>query len=113
MKPFAGSPLRPKNQGCQGQSVATHGTSFSSHWSDTGFAVSGVLPATMRSILSLRMRSAAISPARLALDWLSLVTISTSTLRPPMVSPLFSVCWIAPITNLFASPNGASGPVAG
>src|SRR6185295_19454022 len=41
-KPFAGSPLRPKNHGCHGTTLEMHGTWFSSQASLTGFAVSGV-----------------------------------------------------------------------
>ena len=73
--PFCGSPLRPKNQGCQGTTVEMQGTSFSSLASQTGLAVSGVEETRTRSTLSFRIRSPATSPARLGLDWLSLCTI--------------------------------------
>ncbi len=49
---FAGSPLRPKNQGCHGASDEMHGTPFASHVSETGFVMSGVSPTSIRSMLS-------------------------------------------------------------
>ena len=77
MKPFLGSPLRPKKYGCHGQLVQTQGTSLTSAWSDTGLVVSGVPAAISRSTLSLRISSEATSAARLPVDWLSLETIWT------------------------------------
>ena len=113
MKPLAGSPLRPKNHGCHGQRLDTQGTSFSSHWSDTGLAVSGVLPTAMMSIFSFKIRSAATSPARFGFDWLSRTTTCTGYLRPPMASPSLNSFCTSPMTNLSASPKAARGPVCG
>ena len=67
--------MRPKKYGCHGQLVATHGTSLTSAWSDTGLVVSGVPDVTMRSTLSERISSEATSAARLPFDWLSLEMI--------------------------------------
>ena len=55
MKPFFGSPLRPKKYGCHGQLVQTQGVSLTSAWSDTGLVVSGVPAAISRSTLSPRI----------------------------------------------------------
>src|SRR2546422_2597548 len=73
--PFAGSPPRPKNHGCHGAIDETHGISFSSHWSATGFVVSGVDATSIRSIFPFRMRSDATSAVRFGFDWLSLTKI--------------------------------------
>ena len=66
-------PPRPKNHGCHGQTLETHGVPLASHWSDTGFVVSGVLDTSMRSTLSDRMRreatSAALIPIRKTAAW--------------------------------------------
>ena len=77
MKPFLGSPLRPKKYGCHGQLVVTQGTSLTSAWSATGLVVSGVAEARIRSTLSPRINSEATSAARLPEDWLSLLMICT------------------------------------
>ena len=113
MKPLAGSPLRPKNQGCQGTTLLMQGTSLSSQASLTGLAVSGVPAVSTSATLSLRIRSLATSPARLGLLWLSLSTISTACFRPAMEMPSLKAAFIWSITHLSASPNGASGPVCG
>src|SRR4029079_18475355 len=87
VKPLAGSPLRPKKYGCHGQLVARHGVSLTSAWSDTGLVVSGVPDVTSRSTLSDRINSEATSAARLPLDWLSLETMSTLWVWPPLCRP--------------------------
>ena len=74
---MSGSPLRPKNQGCQGATLEMQGTPLASHWSATGLVVSGVEATSIRSTLSALIRSPATVAARLGSDWLSLVTIST------------------------------------
>jgi hypothetical protein len=89
------------------------GTSFSSHASLTGLAVSGVPAVRIRATLSLRIRSLATSPARLGLDWLSLSSTCTSYFLPPTMTPFFSAAFICSMTHLSASPKGASGPVCG
>ena len=76
MNPFFGSPLRPKNQGCQGATVEMHGTPFASHVSDTGFVMSGVSLTRIMSTLCLRIRSWATVAARFELDCASAVMIS-------------------------------------
>ena len=53
------------------------GTSLTSAWSATGLVVSGADEATMRSTLSRRISSEATSEARVPVDWLSLLMIST------------------------------------
>ena len=50
---------------------------LASHWSATGFVVSGVLPTSMRSMPSSRIRDDATSPARFGSLWLSLAMISS------------------------------------
>jgi hypothetical protein len=60
-----------------------HGTPLASHWSATGFVVSGVDVANTRSTSSLLMRSLATSPARLLSDWLSLTITCTEYFVPP------------------------------
>src|SRR5579871_3461476 len=70
-KPFFGSPLRPKNQACQGVSVVMHGTPFSSHWSATGMVVSDVDEPSTRSTLSELISSEVTCAARFGFDWLS------------------------------------------
>lgn len=113
MKPFAGSPLRPKNQGCHGTTLEMHGTSLSSQASLTGLAVSGVPAVSTSATLSLRIRSFATSPARLGFDWLSFSTICTAYFLPPTLRPSLKAAFICSITHLSASPKGASGPVWG
>ena len=105
--------MRPKNQGCHGTTLDTHGTSFSSHASLTGLAVSGVPAVSTSATLSFRIRSLATSPARFGLLWLSFSTICTSCFLPPIVRPSLNAVFIWSITHLSASPNGASGPVCG
>jgi hypothetical protein len=58
-----GTPPRPINHGCHGATVEMHGIPFNSHWSDTGFVVSGVDETNIRSTLSLVIKSAATSAA--------------------------------------------------
>ena len=77
LKPFSGSPPRPKNHGCHGVSAVMHGVAFASHWSDTGTVVSGVACATTMSTPSVLMSSPVTSPARLGSDCESLSRIST------------------------------------
>ncbi len=77
LKPFAGSPLRPKNHGCHGASEEMHGTWFASHVSATGLVVSGVSPTSIRSMSSSRIRLCATDAARLVLDCESFAMIST------------------------------------
>ena len=113
MKPFAGSPLRPKNHGCHGTTLDTQGTSFSSQASLTGLAVSGVPAVSTSATLSFRIRSLATSPARFGLLWLSFRMICTSCFLPPIAMPSFNAVFICSMTHLSASPNGASGPVCG
>ena len=113
LKPLAGSPSRPKNHGCHGATLEMQGTSFSSQWSHTGLVVSGVDATSIRATLSLRIRSPATSPARFGLDWLSFTRICTGCFLPPTVMPSLNACRIRSMTNLSASPNGASGPVCG
>src|SRR5947208_800480 len=67
---------RPKNQASQGTIVDTFGMALASHWSATGFAVSGVAEASTMSTLSVKIRSRVTSAARVELDWLSLTTTS-------------------------------------
>ena len=105
--------MRPKNHGCHGTTVETHGISFSSHASLTGFAVSGVPETSMMSTLSFRIRSFATSLARFGFDWLSFTRIDTGYCLPPIVMPPFSAVCICWIVKRSASPNGASGPVCG
>ena len=69
---FAGSACRAKKYGCHGATVDRHGTPFASHWSATGFVVSGVDSTSMMSILSVVMSSPATDAARFGSDWLSL-----------------------------------------
>ncbi len=57
--------------------VEMHGMPLTSHWSETGLVVSGVLATSMRSILSERIRREATSAARFGSDWLSRTMIST------------------------------------
>jgi hypothetical protein len=57
--------------------VEMHGIPFASHWSLTGFEVSGVDDTSMRWMPPFWMRSAATSAARLESDWLSRLMIST------------------------------------
>ena len=113
MKPVSGLPPRAKNHGCQGATEDMHGVSFTSHWSETGLVVSGVEATSIRSTLSRLIRSAATSAARFGFDWLSLTTISTGTVLPPMLTPFLKVSRTLARTKLSASPNGASGPVCG
>src|SRR5664279_5954292 len=75
---------RPKNHASHGTIVATFGIPFASHWSATGFVTSGVDDDTTRPTLSLKMRSRATADARLESDWLSLTTISTGRVFPPV-----------------------------
>ncbi len=72
LKPTAGSPPMPKNQGSIGQPYVTHGTPLASHCWPTGMLTTGVMPAKMASGLSLVMSSPVTSAARLLSDWLSL-----------------------------------------
>ncbi len=113
LKPVSGLPPRPKNHGCHGQTLEMQGVPLASHWSDTGFVVSGVLDTSMRSTLSDRMRREATSAARFGSDWLSRTSTSTGTLCPRMVSPLPTTWRMPPTTKLSVSPKPASGPVCG
>jgi hypothetical protein len=70
-------PPRPKNQGCHGVTVAMHGIPFASHWSLTGFEVSGVEETSIRWMPLFWIRSAATSAARFESDWLSRFRTST------------------------------------
>ena len=113
LKPTSGLPPRAKNHGCHGHTDDTHGVPFTSHWSETGLVVSGVLATSIRSTLSVRIKREATSAARLGSDWLSRTRISTGWLFPLMVSPLVSALRIPPTTKPSASPKPASGPVCG
>src|SRR5207253_4020776 len=44
-------PPRPRNQDCQGTIVPMQGTCAASHWSETGFTVSGAEVVSMMSTL--------------------------------------------------------------
>jgi hypothetical protein len=90
-----------------------HGVPFTSHWSETGLVVSGVLATSMRSTLSVRMSREATSAARFGSDWLSRTSTSMGCVRPPIPSPLPSALRIPPTTKPSASPNPARGPVCG
>ena len=72
-----GLPPRPKNHGCHGVTVETQGMPAASHWSLTGFDVSGVEDTSIMWMPLFWMRSPATSAARLESDWLSRLTIST------------------------------------
>ncbi len=113
MKPTSGLPPRAKNHGCHGHTDEMAGVPLTSHWSETGLVVSGVLATSMRSILSDRMSREATSAARLGSDWLSRTRISTGWVVPCMARPLPTALRTPPITKLSASPNPASGPVCG
>jgi hypothetical protein len=90
-----------------------HGTCAASHWSDTGFTVSGADVASMMSTLSWVISCWATWAARESLDWLSAVTISTRYFFPPMVRPLANASRTFFSTNGFAVAKAASGPVIG
>ena len=80
-------PPRPRNQDCHGTIVPMQGTCAASHWSDTGFTVSGADVVSMMSTLSWVISCWATWAARESLDWLSAVTISMRYFLPPMVRP--------------------------
>ena len=113
LKPVSGLLPRPKNHGCHGQTLETHGVPLASHWSETGFVVSGVLDTSMRSTLSDRMRREATSAARFGSDWLSRTSTSTGKLWPRTARPFPSVLRTPPTTKVSVSPNPARGPVCG
>ena len=69
---------RPKYHASHGTTVEMHGTPAASHASETGLTVSGVEVVSMRSTLSLWIRSFATCAARAGSDWLSLSMISTA-----------------------------------
>src|SRR6185503_1199589 len=104
---------RAKNHGCHGHTDEMAGVPLTSHWSETGLVVSGVLATSMRSILSDRMSREATSAARLGSDWLSRTRISTGWVVPCMARPLPTALRTPPMTKLSASPKPASGPVCG
>jgi hypothetical protein len=54
------------------------GMPFASHWSATGFTVSGVDAARIRSAPTSLISSAVTSPARTESDWVSRTSIWTS-----------------------------------
>ena len=92
-----------------------HGTPLASHWSATGFVVSGVDETSMTSTASCRISSRATSPARLASDWLSLSRMVSGLVAPPADTPPLAVTHLltASTTNASASPKPASAPVLG
>ena len=113
LKPFAGLPLRPKNQGCHGASDEMHGTPFASHVSETGLVMSGVSPTSIRSTWFFRIRFWATVAARFEFDCASAVMIWTGYVLLPDLSPLWKSWFMRPITYASASPKAASGPVRG
>jgi hypothetical protein len=104
---------RPKNHACQGATEEMQGTPFTSHWSETGFVVSGVEATSIRSTLSCKIRSLATTPARAESDWLSFTTMVTLLVPPPIFRPAPSAFRTVSITKVSASPKPASGPVCG
>lgn len=76
-----------------------HGTPFSSHWSDTGLAFSGVEPTSIRSTPFFRINSAATSAARFGFDWLSLTMISTGCVLPAILMPSLNAVLTPASTN--------------
>ena len=106
-------PPRPRNQDCQGTIVPMQGTCAASHWSETGFTVSGAEVVSMMSTLFWVISCWATWAARESLDWLSAVKISTVYFFPPMVRPLANASRTFFSTNGFAVANAASGPVTG
>ncbi len=112
MKPVSGLPPRAKNHGCHGHTLETHGVPLTSHWSETGLVVSGVLATSMRSILSERISREATSAARLGSDWLSRTMISTGRFCP-LMERLGAALRTPATTNASLSPKPASGPVCG
>ena len=109
---MSGLPPRAKNHGCHGHTDDTHGVPLTSHWSETGLVVSGVLATSIRSTLSERISREATSAARLGSDWLSRTTISTGTFCP-LIERLGTALRMPPSTNASVSPKPASGPVCG
>ena len=106
-------PPRPRNQDCQGTIVPMQGTCAASHWSETGFTVSGAEVVSMMSTLFWVISCWATWAARESLDWLSAVKISTVYFFPPIVRPLANASRTFFSTNGFAVANAASGPVMG
>ena len=106
-------PPRPRNQASQGTMVPRHGTWALSHWSDTGLTVSGADVVSMMSTLFWVISCWATWAARVSLDWLSAVKISTWYFLPPTVRPLASAARTLPSTNGSDEVNAASGPVRG
>ena len=88
-------------------------TSSISAWVHTGLVVSGVLPTSMRSTLSLTMRVLATSAARFGFDWLSRSSTSIGRVALPTFSPPLVASRNCCSMNSSAAANGASGPVAG
>src|SRR5262245_60539482 len=78
---------RPKYHASHGTTVVTYGTPAASAASATGFTVSGVDVARIRSTFCPWMRSFATFAACGGADWLSRWTICTSYFVPPTVRP--------------------------
>jgi len=87
LNPTSGLPPRPKNHGCHGHIDEMAGVPLTSHWSETGFVVSGVLATSMRSILSDRISREATSAARLGSDWLSRPAVDAEPLPQRLANP--------------------------
>jgi hypothetical protein len=104
---------RPRNQDCQGTIVPMHGTCAASHWSETGFTVSGADVVSMMSTPRWVISCWATWAARESLDWLSAVKISTRYFFPPMVRPGANASRTFVSTNGLAVAKAASGPVIG
>src|SRR3954470_24847991 len=113
LKPFFGSPLRPKNQASHGSTVEIAGTPAASAASETGLFVSGVEVVRMRSTLFLLISSRAIWPARTGSEVVSLSMIWTAYLFPPMTRPLANAFRAWASRYGVGSPKPASGPVRG
>ena len=106
-KPFAGSPLRPKNHGCHGTTLETHGTWLSSQASHTGFAVSGVPAVSDRVPSSLSDSDTEVSPPMLNQK-------PEATPRPWFFSSGVRQCaWLLAASSVSTMPIGPNfGPYA-